>query len=208
VAPRSAQRARIGELLGHLRDTQREHDTDAVQRLTAENATLRQRLRDLSASSRTLEERLQAARPPSRTCPRRVIAVQRHDGESGSRKTVRCAIRSPASSRLPGFRSPGVRGWRPRPAPPAVVLDDGRQSGWQRREAPATASERQSGADAARTARPATPGHAPATGPRPYTGSRRPKRPRPRRRTTRCPYPRSAARAVHRSVSKLIAPYH
>jgi hypothetical protein len=45
-----AQRARIGELLGQLRDTQREHDTDAVQRLTAENATLKQRLRDLPAS--------------------------------------------------------------------------------------------------------------------------------------------------------------
>jgi NAD(P)-dependent dehydrogenase (short-subunit alcohol dehydrogenase family) len=35
-----AQRARIGDLLGQLRDTQREHDIDALQRLTAENATL------------------------------------------------------------------------------------------------------------------------------------------------------------------------
>jgi len=35
-----ARRARIGELLGQLRDTQRVHDIDAVQRVTAENAAL------------------------------------------------------------------------------------------------------------------------------------------------------------------------
>src|SRR5260221_11429040 len=35
-----AQRDRIGELLGQLRDAQHDHDTNAVQRLTAENATL------------------------------------------------------------------------------------------------------------------------------------------------------------------------
>src|SRR6266851_6923632 len=55
-----AQRARIGELLGQLRDTQHEHDSDAAGRLAAENATLRQRIRDLTAGWRTLEERMQA----------------------------------------------------------------------------------------------------------------------------------------------------
>ena len=71
-----AQRARIGELLGQLRDTQRDHDTDAVQRLTAENATLKQRLRDLSASSRTLEERLQAARSNNRFLDKRIADLE------------------------------------------------------------------------------------------------------------------------------------
>src|SRR6266851_485303 len=55
-----AQRARIGELLGQLRDTHHAHDSDAAGRLAAENATLRQRIRDLTAGWRTLEERMQA----------------------------------------------------------------------------------------------------------------------------------------------------
>ena len=71
-----AQRARMGELLGQLRDTQRDHDTDAVERLTAENATLKQRLRDLSASSRTLEERLQAARSNNRFLDKRIADLE------------------------------------------------------------------------------------------------------------------------------------
>jgi hypothetical protein len=71
-----AQRARMGELLGQLRDTQRDHDTDAVERLTAENATLKQRLRDLSASSRTLEERLQAARSNNRFLDKRIAGLE------------------------------------------------------------------------------------------------------------------------------------
>jgi AcrR family transcriptional regulator len=71
-----AQRARIGELLGQLRDTQREHDTDDVERLTAENATLKQRLRDLSASSCTLEGRLQAARSNNRFLDKRIADLE------------------------------------------------------------------------------------------------------------------------------------
>jgi uncharacterized membrane protein len=61
-----AQRTRIGELLGQLRYTQHEHDSDATGQFRAENATLRQRIRDLTAGQRTLEERLQAARSNNR----------------------------------------------------------------------------------------------------------------------------------------------
>ena len=71
-----AQRARIGELLGQLRDTQREHDDDAVQRLTAENTTLKQRLRQLTASSCTLEEQLQAARSNNRFLDKRIAGLE------------------------------------------------------------------------------------------------------------------------------------
>lgn len=71
-----AQRARIGELLGQLHDTQRDHDTDAVRRLTAEDATLKRRLRDLSASSRTPEERLQAALSNNRFLDKRIAGLE------------------------------------------------------------------------------------------------------------------------------------
>jgi chromosome segregation ATPase len=71
-----AQRARIGELLGQLRDTQHEHDSDATGRLSAENATLRQRIRDLTAGHRTLEERLQGARSNNRFLDKRIAGLE------------------------------------------------------------------------------------------------------------------------------------
>ena len=71
-----AQRARIGELLGQLRDIQHEHDSDATGRLSAENATLRQRVRDLTAGQRTLEERLQGARSSNRFLDKRIAGLE------------------------------------------------------------------------------------------------------------------------------------
>jgi hypothetical protein len=70
------QRARIGELLGQLRDTRDEHDSDATGRLSAENATLRQRIGDLTAGQRTLEERLQAARSNNRFLDKRIAGLE------------------------------------------------------------------------------------------------------------------------------------
>src|SRR5260370_20577544 len=59
-----AQRARIGELLGQLRDTQREHDSDAAGRLAAENSTLNSG----SATSQPATAPLKnACRPPGPT---------------------------------------------------------------------------------------------------------------------------------------------
>jgi hypothetical protein len=49
------QRARIGELLGQLRDAREDHDPGAAERLAAENSNLKQRVRDLTAANRTLE---------------------------------------------------------------------------------------------------------------------------------------------------------
>jgi len=71
-----AQRTRIGELLGQLRDTQHEHDTDATGELSAENATLRQRIRDFTAGQRALEERLQAARSNNRFLDKRIAGLE------------------------------------------------------------------------------------------------------------------------------------
>jgi len=70
------QRARIGELLGQLRDVGDEHDADAAERLATENVTLRQRTRDLTATNRTLEERLQAARSNNRFLDKRISGLE------------------------------------------------------------------------------------------------------------------------------------
>ena len=64
-----AQRSRIGELLGRIRDLEAEWTQDAVQRITAENTTLKQRVRQLSTDNRTLDERLNS-RPLQPALPR------------------------------------------------------------------------------------------------------------------------------------------
>ncbi len=70
------QRAHIGELLGHLRDAQGDHDPGAAERLATENTTLRQRIRDLTAANRTLDERLQAARSNNRFLDKRIAGLE------------------------------------------------------------------------------------------------------------------------------------
>ncbi len=70
------QRARIGELLGQIRDLEAEWTQDAVQRITTENTTLKQRLRQATAESRTLDERLQAARSNLRFQDRRIADLE------------------------------------------------------------------------------------------------------------------------------------
>lgn len=75
--PRSgASGSRIGQLLGQIRDMEHELPADTLQRITAENTTLKQRVRDLAASSRTLEERLQAARSNVRFADRRIAQLE------------------------------------------------------------------------------------------------------------------------------------
>jgi hypothetical protein len=71
-----AQRARIGELLGRIRDLEAEWTQDAVQRITTENATLKQRVRQLSTDNRTLDERLKAARSNLRFQDRRIADLE------------------------------------------------------------------------------------------------------------------------------------
>jgi uncharacterized protein YukE len=71
-----AQRTRIGELLGRIRDLEAEWTRDAVQRITAENTTLKQRVRQLGADNRTLDERLKAARSNLRFQDRRIADLE------------------------------------------------------------------------------------------------------------------------------------
>ncbi|MEV5720540.1 DUF6262 family protein [Amycolatopsis mediterranei] len=70
------QRTRIGELLGQIRDLQAEWTEEAIQRITTENTTLKQRVRQLTTDNRTLEERLQAARSNLRFQDRRVADLE------------------------------------------------------------------------------------------------------------------------------------
>lgn len=71
-----AQRTRIGELLGQIRDLEAEWTEETIQRITAENTALKQRLRQLTADSRTLDERLKAARSNLRFQDRRIADLE------------------------------------------------------------------------------------------------------------------------------------
>ena len=78
-----AQRTRIGELLGQVRDLQSEWTEEAIERITTENTTLKQRVRTLTAGNRTLEEKLKAARenlPVPRQAHRRPRSTARPAG--------------------------------------------------------------------------------------------------------------------------------
>lgn len=70
------QRSRIGELLGQIRDLQAEWTEEAIQRVTSENTTLKQRLRQLTTDHRTLDERLKAARSNLRFQDRRIADLE------------------------------------------------------------------------------------------------------------------------------------
>jgi chromosome segregation ATPase len=79
-----AQRTRIGELLGQIRDLQAEWTHDDIQRITAENTTLKQRVRQLSTDNRTLDERLKAARSNLRFQDRRIADLEAQLTESAN----------------------------------------------------------------------------------------------------------------------------
>jgi chromosome segregation ATPase len=69
-------RTRIGELLGRIRDLQAEWTQDAIDRVSTENTTLNQRVRQLTADNRTLDERLKASRANLRFYDRRIAELE------------------------------------------------------------------------------------------------------------------------------------
>ncbi len=79
-----AQRARVGELLGQIRDLQAEWTEQAIQRITTENTTLKQRVRQLTTDNHTLHERLTAARSNLRFQDRRVADLEARITDPGS----------------------------------------------------------------------------------------------------------------------------
>nr|WP_091456218.1 DUF6262 family protein [Micromonospora inyonensis] len=70
------QRTHISELLGQIRDLEAEWTQEAVQRITTENTTLKQRVRQLTTDNRALDERLKAARSNLRFQDRRVADLE------------------------------------------------------------------------------------------------------------------------------------
>jgi hypothetical protein len=79
-----AQRTHIGELLGRIRDLEAEWTQDAIQRITTENTTLKQRVRQLSADNRALDERLKAARSNLRFHDRRIADLEARLADPGT----------------------------------------------------------------------------------------------------------------------------
>ncbi|MFD9321473.1 DUF6262 family protein [Streptomyces sp. NPDC060053] len=77
-----AQRTHIGELLGQVRDLEAEWTEEASQRITTENTTLKQRVRQLTSDNRTLDERLKAARSNLRFQDRRIADLEAQIADS------------------------------------------------------------------------------------------------------------------------------
>lgn len=71
-----AQRARIGELMGQLRDLDQMVPGESVQQLTVENTTLRHRVQQLTREHRSLQDRLEAARSNIRFADKRIADLE------------------------------------------------------------------------------------------------------------------------------------
>jgi hypothetical protein len=71
-----AQRDRIATIMGQARDAETEWTPQAIDRITTENTTLKQRVRQLTQDNRVLQERLQAARSNVRFADRRIAQLE------------------------------------------------------------------------------------------------------------------------------------
>jgi chromosome segregation ATPase len=80
-----AQRQRIGELMGQLRDFDRMVPGESVQQLTTENTTLKHRIHQLTQEHRKLQERLEGARSNLRFAEKRIADLEAQLLEPGQR---------------------------------------------------------------------------------------------------------------------------
>jgi hypothetical protein len=71
-----AQRTRIGRLLGQLRDAEREFTQDAIQRMTTENTTLKQRVRQLAATTASSQSGWRPRAPTTGSPDRRIAQLE------------------------------------------------------------------------------------------------------------------------------------
>lgn len=72
----TAQRGRIGELLGRIRDLEHDLPEDGIQRTITENHALRAQVRQLTQDNRRLEERLAGARDNNRFLDKRIADLE------------------------------------------------------------------------------------------------------------------------------------
>jgi hypothetical protein len=78
----SSQRDQIGKLLGRIRDPEIDLPADAVERINAENRTLRQQNRKLTTGNQQLTERIKAARDNNRFLDTRIARLEADLAES------------------------------------------------------------------------------------------------------------------------------
>ncbi|MFG2847442.1 DUF6262 family protein [Kitasatospora sp. NPDC048296] len=71
-----AQRQRIGELMGQIRDFDQMVPGESLQALTTENTTLKTRVQQLTREHRTLQERLEGARSNLRFAEKRIANLE------------------------------------------------------------------------------------------------------------------------------------
>ncbi|MEU6969933.1 DUF6262 family protein [Kitasatospora aureofaciens] len=71
-----AQRQKMGELMGQLRDFDQMVPGESVQALVTENTTLKHRVQQLTREHRTLQERLEGARSNLRFADKRIAAFE------------------------------------------------------------------------------------------------------------------------------------
>ncbi|MFJ9777213.1 DUF6262 family protein [Kitasatospora sp. NPDC101157] len=71
-----AQRQRIGELMGQIRDFDKMVPGESLQALTTENTTLKHRVQQLTREHRTLQERLEGARSNLRFAEKRIAGLE------------------------------------------------------------------------------------------------------------------------------------
>lgn len=70
------QRNHIGDLMGQIRDLETEWAEDSILRITTENTTLKQQLRQLTHDNQVLDDRLKAARSNVRFQDRRIAELE------------------------------------------------------------------------------------------------------------------------------------
>jgi hypothetical protein len=78
----SSQRDQIGKLLGRIRDLEIDLPADAVERINAENRTLRLQNRKLTTGNQQLTERIKAARQNNRFLDTRIARLEADLAES------------------------------------------------------------------------------------------------------------------------------
>lgn len=83
--------------MGRIRDLEQEWSPEAIGHITAENTTLKQRVRHLDEENRTLSERLQAARSNTRFQDRHVARLEAELLEHTTNVTNMHATSNPSS---------------------------------------------------------------------------------------------------------------
>ncbi|MGW2651712.1 DUF6262 family protein [Streptomyces sp. NPDC001393] len=71
-----AQRTRIAELLGKIRDLEHDLPEGALQRIVTENTTLKQQVRQLTQDNQHIQERLASARQNNRFLDKRIADLE------------------------------------------------------------------------------------------------------------------------------------